>query len=50
LYINEDSALTNCLADNDNGILTLMVTSTVGKGDRTVSYSKQAEISARPHI
>jgi prepilin-type N-terminal cleavage/methylation domain-containing protein len=49
-YVNEDTTLTNCLADNDNGVLYLKITSSVGEGDRIVDYTKEAEISARPHL
>ena len=47
-YINEDPALTNCsVADN---VLTIEITSSVGEGDRIVDFTKEAEISARPHL
>ena len=47
-YINEDSSLTNCaVADN---VLTIKITSSVGGGDLVVDFTKEAEISARPHL
>ena len=47
-FINEDVALTNCtVADN---VLTIKITSSVGEGDLVVDFTKEAEISARPHL
>jgi prepilin-type N-terminal cleavage/methylation domain-containing protein len=47
-YINDDPALTNCaVADN---VLTLKITSSVGENDRIIDFTKEAEISARPHL
>jgi hypothetical protein len=47
-YIYEDPGRTNCaVADN---VLTITITSSVGGGDLVVDFTKEAEISARPHL
>ena len=49
-YINEDPGLTKCTVDEDDYVVTLIISSSVVGGDLVVNFTKEAEISARPHL
>jgi prepilin-type N-terminal cleavage/methylation domain-containing protein len=47
-YINSDPLMTYCVYDN--GILTVIITSSVGEGDKVVNVTKEREIAPRPSL
>jgi Tfp pilus assembly protein PilV len=47
-YINQGTQMTCC--SSDNGVLTLIVTGSVGEGVHTVNVTKKRNISSRPNI
>jgi type II secretory pathway pseudopilin PulG len=47
-YINQETQMTCC--SSDNGVLTLIVTGSVGEGVHTVNVTKKRNISSRPNI
>ena len=49
-YINSDAAMTNCVPDSDNVVLTLTITGSVGAGSTIVDVTKVREITARPRL
>ena len=49
-YINPDPVKTYCPPPSDNGTLELIITSSVGQGDRVVDFTKEFHITSRPGI
>ena len=49
-HINPDPSKTYCPPPSDNGTLELVITSSVGQGDRVVDFTKEFHIVSRPGI
>jgi prepilin-type N-terminal cleavage/methylation domain-containing protein len=47
-YIDPDPNLTNCVSDG--GVLSLMITASVGEGSRAVSVTRTHDITSRPNL